>query len=680
MISQSILTRPKKKILNGFLKLINKKFFLIYNKRLVKIYKIQKKNYNAPVLINLKKIYINSDIIFLTFSQKKNFLYVYDLNHIFRIYTLPTQKKIRTFFLNLNIIFLQKSILTDHIIYALHTNHSMYQHSLISSKKIYLAIINLNECKYVNIIQLKNMWFGENFIKFIKKEKIIVLVDGYQLNILNFSWNYKKIYKKIAYNRIEICSIVSDVNSMIIGDRYGFLSLFRFFLKNSTARTYDVLNMLSIIKIRSWSLNKIISFIFILKKNEIFVNLYGSVEIIHLNYETQKKKKFKILNRKNLYIVNISIINKFDKLLVVTHSDLILFTKNLCRAKIFDFGSSNLVKFFYEKSSLTLLKKFNVCLIPLLSLSNSFFLFGGPSNSIELIKLNQNLLNFNLLRKNCFRNEINSKPAPFKLLQSDALGKTIFFLKESNCLSNLINYEIKLKKFKLIPNFGLKFKYLYFTKKEFQLSIDRKGKQIAVKLNNFYIRILSSNLFLAKKDSLNITLFANKKVTAFSMSDDGIFLALGFSNIVNFWKLFPHVEKLKTFSFDIEFEVCNLKFLSLYAEKKIVIYSSDEILLFNIKTYSLVWKFKFKIIDLVVDKWSNLFMIKTKYISSKFQKINETIVVFDTSSPLPLKILDPRLFSNKSILSFSFSYFSNFSNKKSFIYLDSFFTINKIFI
>ena len=75
MISQSILTRPKKKILNGFLKLINKKFFLIYNKRLVKIYKIQKKNYNAPVLINLKKIYINSDIIFLTFSQKSLIVY-----------------------------------------------------------------------------------------------------------------------------------------------------------------------------------------------------------------------------------------------------------------------------------------------------------------------------------------------------------------------------------------------------------------------------------------------------------------------------------------------------------------------------------------------------------------------------------------------------------------------------
>jgi hypothetical protein len=677
MINEYRLSRPlKKDFLSGFLKFISKKVFLIYNKRTIKIFQI-KKSYNVPILIKLKKIYINSDIVFLSFSQTKNFVYIYDLNHNFRIYNLYTYKKIRTYFLDINLIFLQKSTLTNDIIYAIHTNYVVSDISLLPNKKTYLAIINLNEYKYVNIFQLKNLWFNERSIRFIKKERVVIIIDGDQINILNFSWNYKKIYKKIAYNRTEICYIVSDFNLIMVGDRNGFLNLFRFYAKTSFCKKNCNSIIFSMTKTKSWKFNNIICFMFILKKNELFINLFESSQIIYLNYKSQKKKKIPILNQKKLYILNILIINKSSTFLIATPSDVIFYTKGIYKKKIFDISSLNLLELFNKQlSSISLPKNLNIKLLPILKLSNCFFLLAGPSNNFQLINLSQDLNNFNL-----FENKLYSKKLSFKLLEGDALGKTNFFLKNFNSFSSRINFDKSLKKLKLIQNFGLKFNYLYFTKKNLQLSIDRKARYIAVKLNNFYVRVLNNNLFIPKKkEFLNVTLFSNKKITALSISDDGSFLALAFFNILTVWELSPYIKKFKTFSINIESSICILKFLALNAREKIVVCSSNKIMLFNLKNRLLVWKYKFKIMELVIDRWSDFFMVKTKYVSAKFQKIIETIVIFDSNSPIPVRILDPMLFFNKSILSFSFSYFTNFKNKKSLIYLDSSFTINKIFI
>nr|UXY87629.1 hypothetical protein CcurKRNrm1_p099 [Cryptomonas curvata] len=682
MINECMLFRPLKiNFLNGFLKFINKKNFLIYTKNVIIIYGTKKKYFNIPVLIKKKKIRINSDIVFLTLSSTTGFLYIYDLNHNFRIYSLYSYEKIRTFFLDLNIIFLQRSTLTKHIVYAIHTNYVKSEFPLVPLKKIYLAIINLNECKYVNIIALKNLWFNENSIKFIKKEKIIVIIDGDQINILNFNWNYKKVYKKIIYNQIEICSTVSNLNSLIIGDRNGFLNLFRFSFKNFCQKNHKALNLYSITRTKTWKFNESFVLFLFLRKSELFVNLIGSTEIIHLNYKSQKKKKLKILHCKKIFILNIIIINQFDRFLILCPGNLIFFAKNIFKSKIFDIRSLNLIDFFIKQASSILLKKrFNIRLFPLISLSNCFFLLTGPSNSFQLINFSPNLLKLNSLTKDCLKNEIYSIETSFRLLESDALGKTIFFLKNIDFFSNLFKFEANLKRLKFIQHFNLKFKYIHFPKKQFQFCIDRKGEKIAAKLNNFYIKILNINLFkYKKKKSLNFTLFSNKKVTSISMSDNGGLLALGFSNIVTFWKLFPEIKKFKTFSLNIKSLVHILKFLSLYAKEKIIICSSVEILLFNIRTFLPVWKFKFKIMELIIDKWSDLFMIKTKYISTRVQKITETIIIFNSFSPIPLKTLNPMIFFKKSILSFSFSYFSNSKNKKSFIFLDSYFTFNKIF-
>ena len=682
-MSQYMLSKTlKKSYLYGFVKFLNKNNFLFYNKRSFTIFKMKKKIKNTVILNKRKKILINSDIAYLMISSCASYFYIYDSNRNLRVYSPFTYKKIRTFFLDLNLVFLQKSMLVDNIIYVVHTNYSLSEIYKPTSNKVFLAILNLDECKYVNIIQLKNLWFCENLVKFINNEKIIVVADNDRINILNFDWNNKKIFKKIIINRIEICILISDTTSILIGDRNGFLNLFEFRFSNSlsTDNNFDNLELYTISKSKTWLFNHNICFGFYLKKNEVILNLFGFSEIFHLNFKSQKKKNIQILNKKYLYVVDLIIVSKFDKFLIITPKNLMFYSKSICKIKIFNIQAYRFLNFFDKKWISSKLKnKFQIRLFPLLFLSNCSFLLTSPGNNYQIFTINETPFKSNFIIKNFFKNEIDSKEIGL-ILEVDALGKRIFYLKNFKSFSTLANSSINLKNSNFVRFIGLQFKYLYFTKKQSQFCIDRKGKQIAVILSDFYIKIRNNFSFTyKKKKNLNITLFCNKKISAISISENGLYLALAYSNVVSIWDLFLEIKRIKTISVDLQDSVYILKFLSMCADSKLIISSYNEIMLFNTKNFSLIWKIKLKIIEISIDKWSDVFIIKTKCISTKAYKITETIVVFNSYSCMPIKIIDPMLFFNKSIMSFSFSYFNNINGKKSLIYLDSSFELNKIF-
>jgi hypothetical protein len=680
MINKFTLGNPFKKLfLNNLIKLINKKSFFIYDQRSVVIYKIIKTNSNSPFLKKWKTIIINSRILFLTFSPDGKFIYIYDLNQNLRIYNSKTYKRMRVFFLNINLIFLKKSILADHIIYIVHTTHTSSEFSLSSLKKFYLAIINLDECKYVNIIQLKNLWFHENSINFVKNEKILIIVDCDQINILDFNWNYQTIYKKILFNRIEICSVSSHLELLLIGDRNGFLNLFEFdFSKNIFSKnlTSNHSNILCLKKTKIWYFHHCICLMFFLKKEEIIINFFGFLEIIHLNYKIEKKNKIKLLQNEKSYVIDLIIIKQLDKILISTSNILFFYNKNFCKSKIHSFQIYNLLNCFTIELNSTEPKRFNLKIFPLLLVSNSFFLLLGPENNFQFINFNKKIINFNLLVKTCFRNILYTEQK-VQTFECDAIGKYIFCLNIVNFNQNQIKTDVSSNCSIRYGQTGLRFKSFHFVNKQSHLSIDRKGKRIAVVLNDSYIKIWDSKLFTYEQSkSLRVTLFSNKKISAISISDDGSFLVLAFFNIITIWQIYPKIKKLKSFSLETDHPVHILKFLSINGKRKIVLSSFDELSLFSMETFTLTWKLKMKIFEILTDKWSDIFMVKTKYISTVSCKITETIVIFESSSPIPLVTINPMIFFNTNILSFSFSYFNK--KKKSLIYLDSFLMVNKL--
>jgi hypothetical protein len=680
MINKFTLGKPFKKFfLNSLFKLINKKSFFIYNQRSIVIYKIIKVNSKTPILKKWKTIIINSRIVLLAFSPDTNFIYIYDLNQNLRIYNSKTYKRIRILFLDMNLVFLRKSIVADHILYIVHTTHVSSDFSLSPFKKSYLAIINLDECKYVNIIQLKNLWFYENSINFVNNEKILITVDSDQIIILDFNWNSQTIYKKILYNKIEICSVSSHFELLLIGDRNGFLNLFEFDFNKNIFSKYpnsNHSNLLFLRKTKTWYFHHRICLMFFLRKEEIIINFFGFLEIIHLNYKSEKKNKIKIIQNEKSCVIDLILFKKLDKILIATPNTLLFYNKNLYKSKIHSFHISNLINFFVRERTSTKQKNFNLKIFPLLLVSNSFFLLLGPENNFQFINVDQKIINFNLLINTCFKNLIYAEKKA-QTFESDAVGKYII------CLNNIKFTEIA-KKAEIFPNFstlighiGLKFKSFHFVNKQSHLSIDRKGNRIAAILNDSYVKVWDSKLFTYEKsESISITVFSNKTVSAISISDDGSFLVLAFFNIITIWQLYPEIKKLKSFSLEIDYSVHILKFLSINGEKKIIICSLNEVSLFNMETFTLTWKLKIKILEILTDKWSDIFMIKTKYISTISCKITETIVIFESSSPIPLITVNPMMFFNTNIISFCFSYFNN--NKKSLIYLDSFFTVNKL--
>jgi len=312
----------------------------------------------------------------------------------------------------------------------------------------------------------------------------------------------------------------------------------------------------------------------------------------------------------------------------------------------------------------------------LLLVSNSFFLLLGPENNFQFINVDQKLINFNLLIKTCFKNLLYAEQKA-QTFECDAVGKYIICLNNLNFTENANKPEISSNFSTLIGHIGLKFKSFYFVNKQSHLSIDRKGKRIATVLNDSYIKVWDSKLFTCEKsESIRITLFSNKKISAISISDDGSFLVLALFNVITIWQLYPKIKKLKSFSLEIDHPVHILKFLSINGKRKIILCSLNEVSLFSMETFTLTWKLKIKVLEILTDKWSDIFMIKTKYISTISCKIIETIVIFESASPIPLITINPMMFLNTNILSFCFSYFNN--NKKSLIYLDSLFMVNKL--
>nr|UXY87142.1 hypothetical protein 1634Bnrm1_p102 [Cryptomonas sp.] len=678
--NHTLFVNSKKFLYNGMPIILDKRNFIIYTKKNILYYNIPKKKSLVPIFIRSKNFFSKTDILLLHVLPYLNSIVIFDSNKNLRIYCSVSFKLLRNFFFNLYIIYLKKDPFLDNIIYIIQSDYVSYNVSLGSKKHLFFSIVNLDECKTIKLIELKGLWFTENSIQYIEKKKILILIDNDSIVFLDFDWEIKKIFQKKFVHKVEICSISPYLNSLMVGDRRGFLTIYEFKTLEYFETKCLYLNkevFFYFKKIKSWFLHYSVSSLFRSDENTIVINLFGVPKILYLNFIFLKKKYFRIICRKKFYISNIIGLFGFTKLLISSTDCVIFFNKydqkiNLSKIRILNFVDS----FIAEKNNLMNTKIFRLKIFPCLFLSNSSFLLIGPNNIINYFEMEKDSFEFNQF----FSNRRIIEKHPEKKAQSfecDAMGRNVYLLFRSFMFRKIIS-----KKFTPTFTMSIDFSRLHISffnqiNDLWNFSISRNGNLIAVLHNNFHVDILGTNSFTSKNIA-KASFSLNKKISAFSFSNDGFLIILITSDVLILWQFYPNNKKIKSISLDVKTSVNFLKILSGKGNKAIIC-TLDEILLFNIETFTLIWKFQIKVLDLAVDKWSDKFIIKAKYISIDYNRIMETVVVFEATCPVPLLSFDPILLFGTNVISFCFSYFHNNNNKKSLVCLDSFLTFHKLF-
>ncbi|AEA38758.1 hypothetial protein (nucleomorph) [Cryptomonas paramecium] len=649
---------------NNLVNFINSNDLIICKKNTLFIYKIRKKMKGRYFFIKIFETSIENDIIFVFSVSKLNFFVTYDLNKNIRIYDLKTCKIIKVFFLNLNIIFIKNFFFFENIFYILHTGMNVCHFFLDSFTKIHLAILNLTECKYINLLTLKHTWVYRSSINFVNKQSLIVL-DGNQIVFLFFNLKYKKIYKKIINTSNEICFLNIFSKNLLYVNREKKLFLF----KVKKCMCLDKIHIIHIKKIKKWNFKILICNLVLLNHN-LIVSFYNFTKVIYLC--KKYKKRLFALFKTNFSVLKINQLNCTDFLIATNKTFTIC---NQIQTYIID-GTYFLISFFEKKKWFDYKKKIQIEIFPLLLFSNSLCLITDKEYCFYLVNINKTSLNLNFFISNFYKKEW--KTGSKMDIVCDFIGKYIFLL-ANFCVVKVCTQNNIKRNFNTIELFNQKSKVFHFNNKNVNFFTDKKGKYIGVKLNSFCVKIWNINIFFPDKNVLsNKKIFSAKKISFCSISDNGLFLVVNFSKIAILWKLYPRLVRIKTFSLHVQSSIFFLKFFPS-SENKLVIYTSSELGIFDLKESSFIWKFKIKVLTLSIDKWNAILAIKTKYLTFKSTEILEAIVLFRQFCPVPIVVI--KLHSNiyTPLLLLFFSYLNNFKSKKSIVYIDSLLTFHRFF-
>nr|UXY86721.1 hypothetical protein CparaKRNrm1_p090 [Cryptomonas paramecium] len=646
---------------NNLINFISRNSLIICKKNTFFIYKIRKRTKNRYTFVKILEMSIEIDIIFVFSSSKLSFFIVYDLNKNIRVYDSKTYKLIRMFFLNLNIIFIKNFSFSQDIFYILHTGTSLHHFFLNSFTKIQLAILNLTECKYINLLTLKNTWFYQNSINFINKQRLIIL-DSNQIVFLFFNLKYRKLYKKIINTSSEICFLNIFSNSLLYVNRKKKLFLLRINKCICSGKIH-------IKKIKKWNFKNLICNLVLLYHN-LIIGFYNFKKVIYLS-KKYKKRLFAIF-KTNCSVLKINRLNHTD-FLIITNRNFIICNK----IQTYNInGAYFLISFFEKKKWFDCKKKIQIEIFPLLFFSNSLYLITDKKCYFYLVNINKTLFNLNFFVNNFYKK--NLKNESNIAIVCDLIGKCVFLLIGFSVIKICIQNNIKSGNFNTIELFGQKSETLHFNNKNVNFFTDKKGKYIGIKLNNFCVKIWNINIFLSNKNiAFKKKVCSSKKISFCSISNDGFFLVVNFSKFVVLWKLHPELMKLKTFLLHVQDPIFFLKFFPSF-EKRLIIYTSSEFGIFDLEKNSFIWKFKIKVLTLSIDNWNTVLAIKTKYLTFKSNEILEAIVLFKLC-PVPIVVVNLHPNIHTSLLLLFFSYLNNSQSKKSIIYIDSLLTFHKFF-